>query len=560
MANVLIDESILQGWAETIREKTGSTEAMLPSAMLERTQNEWGSGGGVSWDEILPESTLPFSEIEGSGFYGFGIPDASLYPIVEGKNYKAVWDGTVYHTQCKTLTATEDGETVALGQYIGNADIYGTMLGAPDVFEDTGEPFLVIGDSSTGIILTTSTDGTHAVQIFMQTGGGSSDLVKYVTFMSEDGTEELHVKPTIAGDDCVNVISKGLLEKPTKTSTAQYSYTYSGWSLTPGGSADSNALKNITEDRVLYASFTSAIRYYDIVFDLGDGATETLNLAYGSTINYEPTKKGYTLLGWQPALATVTGSATYVAQWQEGLKFSSASWEEIAEVAENGTARSVFAVGDEKIVRFGSWDVPVMIVGFNHDTLADGSGRKAGISIIAKSVFPIETTRLYLKTYAKQPTCVDDDYLKYVPDDLKSVIKPVLKECESALTLGTDTEDVTFNYLFPISFYELGFTRAGWTADETICNLLGEPYEYYSNMGLTATSDLNRAFKKSTTAETGYKYNINAVLRGEMRSTSGTGRTYPELILQPGGSVSYQFDGSSSLLDTRFYRPFGFCI
>lgn len=46
MANVFIDDSILQGWADTVREKTGTTDKMLPSALLQQTQANWGTGGG----------------------------------------------------------------------------------------------------------------------------------------------------------------------------------------------------------------------------------------------------------------------------------------------------------------------------------------------------------------------------------------------------------------------------------------------------------------------------------------------------------------------------------
>ena len=46
MANVFIEESILQGWADTVREKTGSVDKMLPSVLLSQTQTNWGTGGG----------------------------------------------------------------------------------------------------------------------------------------------------------------------------------------------------------------------------------------------------------------------------------------------------------------------------------------------------------------------------------------------------------------------------------------------------------------------------------------------------------------------------------
>lgn len=46
MSNVLIDQSIMEMWADTVREKTGTLDTMKPSVLLQKTQNEWVSGGG----------------------------------------------------------------------------------------------------------------------------------------------------------------------------------------------------------------------------------------------------------------------------------------------------------------------------------------------------------------------------------------------------------------------------------------------------------------------------------------------------------------------------------
>ena len=65
--------------------------------------------------------------------------------------------------------------------------------------------------------------------------------------------------------------------------------------------------------------------YYTVTFDVNGGVNgpEPIYAKYGTTFKaktiQEPSRKGYTFLGWQPILAdtvTIEGNATYVAQWQ----------------------------------------------------------------------------------------------------------------------------------------------------------------------------------------------------------------------------------------------------
>lgn len=148
-------------------------------------------------------------------------------------------------------------------------------------------------------------------------GGGSSADVRYVTFMNP-ATGETFVKPVAVGDDCVDVVAKGLWAKPTQESTEQYDYTFANsWSAEPNGSADANILKNITEDKTVYAVFTATLRKYTITYYDSNGTTvlKQEQLAYGTVPNYVPTKAGDTFEKWNPTPAAVTGDASYVAKW-----------------------------------------------------------------------------------------------------------------------------------------------------------------------------------------------------------------------------------------------------
>ena len=112
-------------------------------------------------------------------------------------------------------------------------------------------------------------------------GGGSSADVRYVTFMA--GSTQLYKKPVAVGDDCADIIARGLISTPTKSSTAQYNYTFAGWSLTSGGSADPAALQNVTQDRTVYAAFSASIRYYTVRFFDGETLVDTVQVSYGGT-------------------------------------------------------------------------------------------------------------------------------------------------------------------------------------------------------------------------------------------------------------------------------------
>lgn len=147
-------------------------------------------------------------------------------------------------------------------------------------------------------------------------GGGSSADVRYVTFVN-DSTGESFVKPVAYGDDCVDVVAKGLWKTPTQESTAQYNYTFYGWGAEPGGAADANILKNITEDKTVYAIFTATLRTYTITYYDEDGTTvlNTEKLAYGSVPSYTPYKPDLVFDGWIPTPKKVTGDASYKAVW-----------------------------------------------------------------------------------------------------------------------------------------------------------------------------------------------------------------------------------------------------
>lgn len=313
-------------------------------------------------------------------------------------------------------------------------------------------------------------------------GGGSSDDVRYVTFMN--GAEELYVKPVATGDDCVDVAAKGLIDTPAKESTVDKVFTYSGWALTEGAAANANALKAVDEDRTVYAAYTSTARTYTITYYDSDGVKvlNTETLAYGAMPSYTPTKDGHTFDGWTPSLGMVAGDASYTAKWIEKVTFAGGTWADIARISESGEAADYFKIGDEKKITVNGTSMTLILIGFDHDDLADGSG-KAGMTIVATTA--LEDT-MPLDNWSTLSNNMRTVLKPQLPSDLQGVIKTVEKPCDVAASNKKVTPvSVAFD-LFPLSFAECKIqghgSRKSTDSDwENYFTTLGTPYQYFVN-------------------------------------------------------------------------------
>ena len=151
------------------------------------------------------------------------------------------------------------------------------------------------------------------------------NLTAELIFMSEDGTRELCRQTILNGGNGVDPTTNGTISKPTKTSTAQYSYTFAGWSLTSGGSAAATALKSVTADRYVYAAFSATVRTYTVKFYNGSKLLQTNeNIPYGSSVTYngntpvittEDYVEDWEFTGWSPEPTNIVGETNCYAQY-----------------------------------------------------------------------------------------------------------------------------------------------------------------------------------------------------------------------------------------------------
>ncbi|MBQ6153623.1 MAG: InlB B-repeat-containing protein [Ruminococcus sp.] len=116
---------------------------------------------------------------------------------------------------------------------------------------------------------------------------------------------------------------------PTKTATAQYTYTFNNtWSP---------AIESVTKAATYTAQFTQTTNKYNITWVDGDGRTLTTDsVAYGETPSYSgattPSKTPtaqytYTFNNtWSPAIEPVTKAATYTAQFDQTVNTYTVTW------------------------------------------------------------------------------------------------------------------------------------------------------------------------------------------------------------------------------------------
>jgi len=108
-----------------------------------------------------------------------------------------------------------------------------------------------------------------------------------------------------------------------KAADAQYTYTFTGWDP---------AIGTVTGNATYTAQYDKTVNEYTITWVV-DGKSTTETYAYGATPSFKgSTDKAadaqytYTFTGWDPAIGTVTGNATYTAQYDKTVNEYTITW------------------------------------------------------------------------------------------------------------------------------------------------------------------------------------------------------------------------------------------
>lgn len=351
-------------------------------------------------------------------------------------------------------------------------DFLDTMRGLDENGNNTDRAQLsgtITVDSLTGAQLADMVSRYPYIKIVYQ------NILSYVYFYDYSGSKLLYTA-TVA--NAGNATYKG--STPTKASTAQYSYSFSGWSLKSNGSANASALQSITVDRNVYAAFTATVRKYTVRFYNETTLLQTVtDVPYGSSATYTgdtPVKIGvdnpdkYPFERWDPTPTSITGNTDCYAMFTSPVEVKEIEddWYTIIANINSGSYATKYKPGNYKPLDFGSEGVVNMqLVAMDVDTLADGSGKAAttwiGISLLPTPVNMNPTyvsekegtgalggwEKMALRTY------LSDTILPKIPENVRNAIKPVRKTFISLDALGTRTETVCNDTLWIPSVREV---------------------------------------------------------------------------------------------------------
>lgn len=183
-------------------------------------------------------------------------------------------------------------------------------------------------------------------------------ITSFLYFYNDAGTTLLYTQSITDGADGAYSGST-----PSKSSTAQYTYSFSGWSRKPGGNADSTALKAVVADRNVYAAFTATIRRYTVYFYNGSTLLQKVeNVAYGSSATYtgntpvssEGSAEDYPFEGFVPDGKYITDDTRCYAQFGVNFEYEiteiSDDWDTIIDNIKNNFDNLQYKIGNYKII------------------------------------------------------------------------------------------------------------------------------------------------------------------------------------------------------------------
>ena len=243
--------------------------------------------------------------------------------IVTGTSRADIYIGISTNALCKINLSLQDdyfssGGTCQVERLASQQNMYALYLSIPNYYYSSGQAEFRTWNFA--MTATTCDSGIEKTTEFSIKQLGCSSTCT-ITWKNHDGT-------TLDTDSVqIGTIPSYSGPTPTKESTAQYTYTFAGWTPT---------IVAASVDTAYTATFSCVTRTYTILWKNYNGNTLEIdeNVPYGDTPSYDgntPSKPSdaehsYTFNGWSPATATVTGDQTYTAQFIEVVNRYTITW------------------------------------------------------------------------------------------------------------------------------------------------------------------------------------------------------------------------------------------
>lgn len=358
------------------------------------------------------------------------------------------------------------------------------------------------------------------------------------------------------GEDAIDPVKNNIIDTPTKVSTAQYDFTFSSWD---------GDYTNVTEARKIYATYSNTTRRYTVEFYNIENGVEIFlwkqeEVPYGSDAVDPvssgriptPTKLGvedpakYDYTGWNPSYKDIQGNTKCYAMFRYNAYITD-DWATIAANANNGTATTLYPIGARKEIPVMLSDgiehmVDVEIIAYNHDDLADGSG-KAVLTFLCKDLPTFEHKMYNNQTNSggwkdsDMRAFVNGEVFDGMPTELQNVIRPVSKISDGGA--NSKTLVTTEDKCWVPSYDEVGF------ANNRTDNLWGQGVRYADTFGYGSDGNVSRIKYLSDDYTSG---------RWWLRTSSYGSSSVLFLRVQNSGGV--QTDG----LWNSYPVAFGFCV
>ena len=301
-------------------------------------------------DIIKPTNPTKAATAEYTYTFGGWTPD--LAPVTQNVTYVATYIETPV---LYTITfVDEDGTEISSAEYAYNTAVANIVKPANPTKAATAQ-YTYAFNKWTPTIAKVTWDATY-------TATYTSTVNQYnVTFVDEDG--ETVIKAATAYDygTPADEIDKPVVD-PVKEWTAQYTYTFAGWSPT---------ITKVTKDVTYRAAYSKTVNTYMIKFMNDDGTTlQSNNVLYGQTPTYmwpTPTKAAdaqytYTFAGWDKEITSVTWEKVYIATYtstpkQYTITFDTNGWSSIPAItAGYGSDITQPADPEKQWHHFDGWD------------------------------------------------------------------------------------------------------------------------------------------------------------------------------------------------------------